>query len=1337
LLSSVAQRWELGSPYTGLWIATTTSTPTYGTGAYGACTIASMEETDDQFGRRTVAIGNAGGSPNPATTFNHDLSANWVICQPLVRHTRTTVTTSARHGQAETTDFRDIRQTYTYNARRQVLTEHVEAPHPAPGPGNYNGILRRTTTYAYEEAGGSNSFGNLKSVTVSGGSGSTYVSPRATTTAWSADGYFPASVTNPQGHTVTTITDAKHGQPTQVTDPNAVDAFASYDAFGRKSASWVEDLPVQNIAYAACGGCYGSGAYTVTTTQPGSPTTVVTYDPLNRAIASETQGFSAGDKVYGRTRFDAAGRTTWQREPDFLASDAGPRTDFTYDALDRVTLKLDPKGLSTGTVFEGGITHVTAVGDGITQTAVQETDSAGRLITAIDAYSNKTHFRYDALGNPVRIVDGIGAVVTATYNGLGQKTALNDPDLGVWSYSYNILGELKSQTDARNKTSTFIYDSIGRMIQRDEPETGGNCTTTWTYDTAQYGIGKIAGVAQCGGYYETYSYDAKGRLTNLAQVVDLYLYETTTTYDSYGRVDVIWYPEQTSIGSPTVPGAPTNVQVDPVYSLNGNHTLSWGAPAGGAAPTSYKLYRRKLPNTSWGNAITVSATTFSRNYTNLAAGDHEFKVVACAGSNCSVDSAIVEAQVGEGGSMMAGGGMSMLMGESRFGVKQVYNAQGYLSQVQNANTSSSYWTAGNLNAYGAIQSETFGNGVASARTFKPGTPFVETISTGGTVQDLNYAWNAFGQLINRTDDLQGLDEDFTYDLLNRVRTGTLNFTGGAVPTLDVTYNAVGNILTKLDVSGNTSYTYPAATASRPHAVTAAWGKTFAYDNNGNMQTRNGSPITWTVANLLKRIDAGTNYAEFRYGPNRARFQQQARLGSRTEVTTFVGSLYEIASRSDRSRLEYRYQVTAGAMPVARVTEYSDSTPSRTEYMHRDHLGSVDVVTNSSGTAACDARMSFDAHGTRRVAAACQGNSWRQLLTYASSAAMIDSLREHTTRGFTDHEMLDGVGVVHMNGRVYDPQLGRFLSVDPVFQFPTNTQSLNPYTYALNTPLSLTDPSGLTVEDAQTEGAELAQMNAPENGGGSTTVTNSDGSTSVTHADGSESMTSADGSVTMNWGTDGSVSTTVTVNVSNEASGAMGVAGGSYVQIADRGAERIGAPANRETVQDSGSRKGEGKKLERDLTEDEKEFYKSVFNGAKAETEMKLGETLGVEAAEALLSLRGATVVFELDKEGPNDAEMTVQNAFSDKADMTSSGMTITVYKGAYETYLYGSPAAKGYILDIPSGYVGVVALITHESSHGVMSRNYYVGNSGQREFRDDLEPVADQWVNQVWNGFYK
>ncbi|MDH3909681.1 MAG: hypothetical protein OEU09_00195 [Rhodospirillales bacterium] len=68
----------------------------------------------------------------------------------------------------------------------------------------------------------------------------------------------------------------------------------------------------------------------------------------------------------------------------------------------------------------------------------------------------------------------------------------------------------------------------------------------------------------------------------------------------------------------------------------------------------------------------------------------------------------------------------------------------------------------------------------------------------------------------------------------------------------------------------------------------------------------------------------------------------------------------------------------------------------------------------------------------------------------------------TWRGFTGHEHLDKLGLIHMNGRVYDPVLGRFLSADPTVQFPKTTQGFNRYSYVLNNPLSFTDPSGFGI-----------------------------------------------------------------------------------------------------------------------------------------------------------------------------------------------------------------------------------------------------------------------------------
>ena len=73
--------------------------------------------------------------------------------------------------------------------------------------------------------------------------------------------------------------------------------------------------------------------------------------------------------------------------------------------------------------------------------------------------------------------------------------------------------------------------------------------------------------------------------------------------------------------------------------------------------------------------------------------------------------------------------------------------------------------------------------------------------------------------------------------------------------------------------------------------------------------------------------------------------------------------------------------------------------------------------------------------------------------------LLSLIESSVNRGFTGHEHLDEVGLIHMNGRVYDPEIGRFLSADPFVQAPDDTQSLNRYTYVKNNPLSYTDPSG--------------------------------------------------------------------------------------------------------------------------------------------------------------------------------------------------------------------------------------------------------------------------------------
>lgn len=91
-------------------------------------------------------------------------------------------------------------------------------------------------------------------------------------------------------------------------------------------------------------------------------------------------------------------------------------------------------------------------------------------------------------------------------------------------------------------------------------------------------------------------------------------------------------------------------------------------------------------------------------------------------------------------------------------------------------------------------------------------------------------------------------------------------------------------------------------------------------------------------------------------------------------------------------------------------------------------------------------MSYDAWGNRRDVA-----TWAVYTTLPTGILL--------TRGFTGHEHIDLFDLINMDGRVYDPVLGRFLSPDPIIQNPNNLQSLNRYSYCLNNPLSLTDPSG--------------------------------------------------------------------------------------------------------------------------------------------------------------------------------------------------------------------------------------------------------------------------------------
>ena len=231
---------------------------------------------------------------------------------------------------------------------------------------------------------------------------------------------------------------------------------------------------------------------------------------------------------------------------------------------------------------------------------------------------------------------------------------------------------------------------------------------------------------------------------------------------------------------------------------------------------------------------------------------------------------------------------------------------------------------------------------------------------------------------------------------------------------------------------------------------------YAWRSDGSLASRAGAATeTFAFDHLNRLTEARTALDAFAYGPDGARYHRRSQWAGdgamRTEDTYYAGA-YEKTHRPDGSVVE---RTRLGAAVHVRTTDAAGNRGEGAwEYLHRDHLGSVESVTDESDNEL--AAMAHDPYGDRRRP------DWTGRLTASSTTALVDAQGRRASRGFTGHEHLDRTGLVHMNGRVYDPLLGRFLSPDPVVSGPGGSQGWNLYAYVGNNPLSRTDPTGLFV-----------------------------------------------------------------------------------------------------------------------------------------------------------------------------------------------------------------------------------------------------------------------------------
>jgi len=381
-----------------------------------------------------------------------------------------------------------------------------------------------------------------------------------------------------------------------------------------------------------------------------------------------------------------------------------------------------------------------------------------------------------------------------------------------------------------------------------------------------------------------------------------------------------------------------------------------------------------------------------------------------------------------------------------------------------------FWRAEAMTAAGQLAQAKLGGSILVQRIYDPLTQRVEALrdtrlsSPAGifSIQDTEYDFDTLGNVALRRDLNAGTEETFGYDSRNRMTWSALD-DGVATTTKSYAYDTLGNVLSKTGVgaylygAGNDPSSCASVATPRPHAVShvddgSMLGVDYCYDANGNMlQGYNFSAgavrtFTWTPFNKPRRINQSGAYLEFHYDADRNRYRQVNDFTG--EQTLYINAGLEKVTIGATETL--RHYVSAGGAPVAVYTTHQAGGASpTTRYFHRDHLGSVVAMSDDSGTVV--ESFSYDPHGKRR-----NPTTWTDAIDHFDLLSFMSSL---TPKSFTGHEYLDDVGLIHMGGRVYDPDLGRFISADPFVQEVGDPQNLNRYTYVLNNPLSYTDPSG--------------------------------------------------------------------------------------------------------------------------------------------------------------------------------------------------------------------------------------------------------------------------------------
>jgi len=382
-----------------------------------------------------------------------------------------------------------------------------------------------------------------------------------------------------------------------------------------------------------------------------------------------------------------------------------------------------------------------------------------------------------------------------------------------------------------------------------------------------------------------------------------------------------------------------------------------------------------------------------------------------------------------------------LVSNNKRSIKTIKNEyqNGALKSITDSASGELLWSIEGVNARGQATKVSMGNNLTEESIYTSlGYLQENKVMNNGSfipeeIMKLTTSFNAErGTLNSRTNSLFSWSETFQYDNLDRL----INFNDNDSDN-EQTYDALGRIKTN-NVIGEYNYT---GRAYQVDDITLNTQGDLYYQNN-SLQQVSYNPIKKPV----EIYELGKEKVSFDYNAylgRASRFygdtQEDKLLRNNRKHYSFDGSM-EISHDLSTNKTTFVTYIGGDAYnaPTIWKSEQGDDTGTIEDYyfLHRDYLGSIIMISDKDG--GIKEKRHFDAWGNL-VKVADGNNNALTKLTFLD-------------RGYTGHEHLDGVSLIHMNGRLYDPKLRRFLAPDNHIQDPYNTQSFNRYGYAWNNPL---------------------------------------------------------------------------------------------------------------------------------------------------------------------------------------------------------------------------------------------------------------------------------------------